>query len=561
MQIIFLFFLVLISAVAELFTIGSLIPFIDLMIDPSKFINYAFLGSIYEYTNSFQDINININLFITILFASLVFISLMIQLILTFSTVKIVHGISHDLSVDVFRVIINKPYSFHLKTNTSNTISNFDRVAQTGVAVQLILQSITSILIALFIIGMLTYINFFITLSGGLIFSSFYLIVFFLTRRKLYKNSKKLSESVEQRIKSIQESLGSIKETILSNLYNIYTFRFSNVNFKMFNVLASNSIISAIPKHIIMLIAMISLTVLIYIISLTEDGLVSNLPTLAALILGAQKLLPHTQNGYNGWSKAQGSNKAISEIINILNQSKKNYFEKKNRKIMPLEVKNHINFESISFKYDTSEDFIFRNISFKIRKNNLIGITGKTGSGKSTLIDILMGLLEVNSGAIKIDSIKITKNNIKNWQKNIAHVPQSVYLADLSIAENIALGAEYKNIDKKLMYKCAEIAEIKNFILSKKKGFKTIVGERGASLSGGQRQRIGIARALYLDSQLMVFDEATNALDEKTEIKIYKNLKKFLKNKTVIVISHRKNLSKIFDDIYNVKDKKIFKTK
>ena len=207
--------------------------------------------------------------------------------------------------------------------------------------------------------------------------------------------------------------------------------------------------------------------------------------------------------------------------------------------------------KSLSFKHQNSKKNIFENISFVIKKNHIVGISGSTGCGKSTLLDCVIGLLSPTSGSIKIDNIGLNKRNIKNWQKNISHVPQFIYLADLSIQENITFGLENSKIDRKKLIESCKIAEIYEFIKSKKGGFNYIVGEKGGRLSGGQKQRIGIARALYLDKELLILDESTNALDDKTEEKILNNLKKFKKGTTIIHITHKKNLTKYFDSHFS----------
>ena len=206
-----------------------------------------------------------------------------------------------------------------------------------------------------------------------------------------------------------------------------------------------------------------------------------------------------------------------------------------------------IKVKSMSFKHQNSKKNVFENVSFLIKKNQIIGISGSTGCGKSTLLDCIIGLLKPTRGSIKIDNVRLDKSNIKNWQKNISHVPQFIYLADLSIQENIVFGLDHSKVDKKKLIKSCKIAEIYDFIKSKRDGFNYIIGEKGGRLSGGQRQRIGIARALYLEKELLILDESTNALDDSIEKKILHNLKKFRKDTTIIHITHKKSLIKYFD--------------
>ena len=308
----------------------------------------------------------------------------------------------------------------------------------------------------------------------------------------------------------------------------------------MNKALIKNALMLILPSNLIMMIATTSLTILIFYKSFGNNSLVDSLPIIAGLILGAQKIIPQLQIVYGSWSKAQGNHKIIEEVLFILNKFKSNIKITKSS-LQKMTFNKEIRVKSLSFKHQNSKKNIFENISFVIKKNHIVGISGSTGCGKSTLLDCVIGLLSPTSGSIKIDNIGLNKRNIKNWQKNISHVPQFIYLADLSIQENITFGLENSKIDRKKLIESCKIAEIYEFIKSKKGGFNYIVGEKGGRLSGGQKQRIGIARALYLDKELLILDESTNALDDKTEEKILNNLKKFKKGTTIIHITHKKN--------------------
>ena len=553
-QIFFIFILSLFSAVAELATIGSLIPFIDIMIDPNKLFKYEILKNLFQF---YEIVAISdIMFFMTALFIIIIIASIAIKVLLTYFSISVVHKISHELSIKIFKSMIFQPYSFHLKNNTSNTITNLSRSSAAIGILLLVTQSIVALILSLSIIMMLLYIDIELTLFGGTILGLFYILISIFSKKSLIKNSFKVAQNEELRIKNIQESFGGIRETILGNLYSIFVNKFKSIDWLMNKTLIKNNAIQVIPNHLVMMLAMLSLTVLIYIRSTSGAGLVSAIPILAGLILGAQKIIPQLQTMYNGWAKAQGNYKLVQELTNILNKTK-GFSKKENKSFKPLKFKKDIILQSVSFKYENTGKYVFNNISLEIKKGKFIGIVGKTGCGKSTLVDIIMGLLEINRGKVKIDKINLNKNNIKNWQQNISHVPQSIYIADLSILENIVFGKDINLLDKKRLIECCKVAEIYQFINSKKHGFNTIVGERGGRLSGGQRQRIGIARALYLNSSLLVLDESTNALDENTEKKIFNNLRKYNQDVTIIAITHRKSLLKNFDYCYNLETNKL----
>ncbi|MDC0533538.1 ABC transporter ATP-binding protein/permease [Candidatus Pelagibacter sp.] len=558
LQIFFIFFLAIFSATAELVTIGSLIPFMDLMIEPARILNYPFLKNIFT-TEKVADTK-NVMIYMTIIFISLIIFSTLIKISIAYFSISVVHGIGHDLSVNIFRSTIYQPYYFHLRNNTSKTITNLSRAGAAIGTLHLIVQSFVSLIISVSIIFMLLYLDYKLTIIGGSILLFFYLTISLFFKRQLYLNSFKISNNEESRVKNIQESIGGIRETILGNMYKLFLHNFKYIDWTMNKALIKNTTITLIPSHFIMMIAMSSLTLLIFHKSFGDGGIINALPIIAGLILGAQKIIPQLQIVYSGWSKAQGNYKIIDEVLLVLKKLKSN-LDIQNSSCKKMSFKNEIKIKSLAFKHHNSKSNIFQNVSMIIKKNQVVGISGDTGCGKSTLLDCIMGLLIPRNGAIQIDSISLNKKNIKNWQKNISHVPQFIYLTDASILENITFGIEKSKIDKNRLIESCKIAEIYKFIKSKKNGFNYIVGERGGRISGGQRQRIGLARALYLNKELLVLDEATNALDEKTEKKIFNNLKQFRKNTTVISITHKKSLIKYFDTHFVFLNNKLKKFK
>ena len=543
-QIFLIFLLAIFSASAELITIGSLIPFVDLMIEPKRLFNYSLLENLFAFygMENLKDVMI----FMTIIFVFLIIVSTLIRIFIAYFTIIVVHGIGHDLSVNIFKNTIHQPYQFHINNNTSKTITNLSRGGASIGILHYIVQSLVSLILSISIILMLLYLDLKLTIIGGSILVSFYVLISLFFKRMLFLNSFQISQNEESRVKNIQESIGGIRETIISNMYNLFINNFRKIDFAMNKAKIKNAAISLLPSHLIMMIAMTSLTLLIFYKSFGDGSLVVSLPIIGGLILGAQKLIPQLQIVYTSWSKAQGNYKIVEEVLIVLNKVKSN-IKIKNSLKQKMPFNREISVKSLSFKHQNSKKNIFENVSFLIKKNNIVGISGSTGCGKSTLLDCVIGLLKPTSGSIKVDNVRLNKSNIKNWQKNISHVPQFIYLADLSIQENITFGLDESKIDRKKLIESCKIAEIYDFIKSKKDGFNYIVGEKGGRLSGGQKQRIGIARALYLEKELLILDESTNALDDNIEKKILNNLKKFRKDTTIVHITHKKNLIKYFD--------------
>ena len=264
------------------------------------------------------------------------------------------------------------------------------------------------------------------------------------------------------------------------------------------------------------------------------------------------------QQIYTSFSAIQGNLYSIQDALDLLEQPVSNYY--RNKSTRKLKFNNKITLNNISFRYQESSKNVIDNISLTIKKGERLGIIGATGSGKSTLVDILMALLTPTEGNISIDGKTLTKNNFKSWQKNIAHVPQSIFLSDESIAENIAFGVDKEKINFVKLNKAITAAQLDEVIHDLPYGFDTVVGERGVRLSGGQRQRIGIARALYKGTNIIIFDEATSSLDSMTESKVISEIEKMSSDLTIIMIAHRVTTLKKCKKIIEISDGKIKKS-
>jgi len=286
---------------------------------------------------------------------------------------------------------------------------------------------------------------------------------------------------------------------------------------------------------------------LAYVMTQQEGGMVTAIPILGALALGAQRLLPVLQQAYSSYSIIKGSKSSFEDVLKLLDQPLPEYADKPLSK--PISFEQEIKLTNLSFRYTKDSPWVLKNINLSLEKGSSIGFIGVTGSGKSTLLDIVMGLLPATNGDLIIDQQSINGQNRRAWQAHIAHVPQNVYLSDSTIEENIAFGVEKKYIDHQRVREAAQQSQIADLIEQWKEGYQTFVGEQGVRLSGGQRQRIGIARALYKKANILIFDEATSALDNETEGEIMKEINALDQEITILIIAHRlttlKNCNKI----------------
>lgn len=303
--------------------------------------------------------------------------------------------------------------------------------------------------------------------------------------------------------------------------------------------------------------AIIFIAVLAYKFSSSDGSEKSILPSLGVLALAAQKLLPIMQQIFVSWTSLQSGKAGLNDILLLLNQQ----MPKNNIRSKDIFFRKSITLKDISFRYSKDDQWILHNVNLEIKKGQIVGVIGKTGGGKSTLIDILMGLLEPSKGSIFIDGIALNQSNYRSWKAHISHVPQFIFLADSSIKENIAFGVPAEEIDDNLINYAAEKAQLLDFINTLPKGYDTIIGERGIRLSGGQRQRIGIARAFYKKSEIIILDEATSSLDNETESSVMAGIEEIQGDITVIVIAHRLSTLKSCSKVFEIKNKTTYSRK
>jgi ATP-binding cassette subfamily B protein len=300
---------------------------------------------------------------------------------------------------------------------------------------------------------------------------------------------------------------------------------------------------------------MVLIAIFAYSLSAQTGGSATAFPVLGALALGAQRLLPVLQQAYNAWATIRGSQASLASTIELLDQPVS--AELLLPAPPPLKFINNIEFEDVCFKHSPNGPWVIQNLSFEIRKGSKVAFVGTTGSGKSTTLDLLMGLVSPAEGHFLVDGQPLTEKDLRAWQRTVAHVPQIIFLADATISQNIALGVPVAQINMERVRNAAALAQIAEFFESQRLGYETIVGERGVRLSGGQRQRIGIARALYKDAEVLVFDEATSALDNTTEQAVMQAIQGLRPQMTIIMIAHRLTTIQECDNIFEIKSGRI----
>lgn len=367
-------------------------------------------------------------------------------------------------------------------------------------------------------------------------FAVVYGVLIFSVRKRLASNGFRIARESSRVLKCLQEGLGGIRDVLLDGSQRAYCKSYQHADAQLRRAQGDNQFISASPRYIMEAIGLSIIAALSCFLVTQPQGFVDALPLLGLLALAAQRMLPLLQQAYSAWASIKGSHTSVRDALNLLQQQMPDLTK---ISLEGLTFNNRIQLRSVFFSYRKDQPQILRGLDLVILKGERIGIIGPTGSGKSSLMDLIMGLLDPTEGAIEVDGKLISSSNRQAWQSHIAHVPQAIYLADSSIAENIAFGLPSHLINYSQVREAARRAQIAEMIESMPSGYESMVGERGVRLSGGQRQRIGIARALYKSADVIVLDEATSALDGETEKSVMESIEALDPELTIIVIAHR----------------------
>ena len=525
-QLIVVLALTVAGALAEMLTIGATLPFLALLLTPRRVpANVtALLGRLADT----PVVSASIILVVAAIGGAA------IRLFLLSRTQRLVTGLGHDMSIAMFGRMLRQPYEIYVQRNSSEVLSGIEKVQAVVVGIfQPVMQGVTSAFMALCITILLFVIEPRVSglVATGLILAYWGLGV--VTREKLHHDSRIVAQARTARVKVVQEALGGIRDIILSRSQPLLEDKLSVVDRRFRDAQARTFFTSAAPRFVIEAAIIVVIATSVSLLSLRGTGVRQTLPVLGALAFGAHRLLPLLQQAYAGWSRTAGNIQMLTDVLALMNAPIGNDSSGDGAETYPFAQA--IAFENVAYRHPGGS-FEIEEVSLTIPMGARIGISGPTGSGKSTLVDLLMGLLEPTSGVIRIDGVELGADIRWAWQAQIAHVPQSIFLADDTIAANIAFGQP--NLDRERMTAAAEAAQLTDFVHSLPHGFETLVGERGIRLSGGQRQRIGIARALYKGAPLLILDEATSALDRTTEAAVLDAVMAIDERPTIVVIAH-----------------------
>ncbi len=525
------------ASFAEIISIGAVLPFLAVLTAPDRIFQ---LPAAQPLIRAAGMTNASQLLFpLTITFGIAALLSGAMRLILLWASTRLSFATGADLSISIYRRTLYQPYAVHVARNSSEVINGISTKAN-GVIYSIIVPALTlissSIMLTTILLALLS-IDPIIALAAFAGFGLIYAGIIRLTQNQQLMNSQCIARESTQVIKSLQEGLGGIRDVLIDGSQGAYCKIYSNADLPLRKAQGNSTFIAQSPRFGIEALGMMLIAILAYLLAKQPDGIAKAIPVLGALALGAQRLLPVLQSAYSSWSGIQGGEVSLCDTLELLDQPMPDYVDQP--PAQPHLFHQQINVNNLSFRYTGQTPMVLNNLSLSITKGSRIGFIGVTGSGKSTLLDIIMGLLQPTAGDIEIDSQPLTAANNRAWQAHIAHVPQSIFLADSTIEENIAFGVPKVKIDHNRVKQAARQAQMADIIESWPKNYQTCVGERGIRLSGGQRQRIGIARALYKQADVIIFDEATSALDNETEQAVMQAIESLGNELTILIIAHR----------------------
>jgi len=535
-QTILLLVLMLVTALAEVLSIGAVLPFLGVLAAPDVIFTQPMLAPFIQVLGIQTPAQLLLPL--TVVFILAAVLSGLMRIVLIWAQYRLSSAMGTDLSLNVYRRTLFQPYAVHVARNSSALIAAISTKVS-GVTNGIVMATMTmmsSFFLMIMILSALLLIDPMIAIAAFVGFGLVYLLVIMLTKKRLQRDSKIVSQQSNQVVKALQEGLGGIRDVLIDGTQNTYCDIYRSADSSLRRAQANMGIVGTSPRFMIEALGMVLIAVLAYVMAQRSAGLTGAIPVLGALALGAQRLLPVLQQAYSSFSSIRGYRATLEDVIDLLDQPMPNEAQ---WAVEPIAFEREIKLNNLSFQYGEQSPMVLKAVDITITKGSRVGFIGSTGSGKSTLIDLVMSLLKPTQGSLDIDGQAITTSNHRAWHAHLSHVPQSIFLADSSIAENIAFGVPKLLIDMQRVKLAAQQAQIAQTIEGWQKGYETFVGERGVRLSGGQRQRIGIARALYKQANVIIFDEATSALDNETEREVMQAIDSLGGELTVIIVAHR----------------------
>ena len=543
----------LFASVAEVISIASVIPLLGIMASPDKVFEYKSAQPFIQLLGVVEPRQLLFPVTMTFCIAAVV--AGAVRIFLLFGTTRYSFAVGADLSVEAYKRTLYQPYPVHLSRSSSEVINGImGKVAMTtGSILMPLLTLISSFVLLVAIFLMLFSVEPIIILLATILFGGIYTVITMVSRRRLQKDSASIACHSTQVVKALQEGLGAIRDVLLDGTQEVYCRIFQSADREVRRAQGNVIFLSGSPRFLVETTGLVMISLFAFVLTNRGGGLGDAIPMLGVVVLGAQRLLPLLQNGYSSVTIMAGAKDPLRDVLEMLKQPLPDCGEGIET-ASPMNFRESVVLKNVGFRYSPDTPWVFRGLNLVIPKGQRLGVVGKTGCGKSTLLDLIMGLLSPTEGVVEIDGEIVRSTGCRSWQRHVAHVPQTIFLMDSSVEENIALGVPRALIDRTRVKRAAAMAHLAETVEGLKDSYDTFVGERGVRLSGGQRQRIGIARALYKNPQLIVFDEATSALDNETERSVMEAISGLGEDITVIICAHRISTLSACDKIIKFED-------
>ena len=546
-----LLIMIIIMSLLDMIGVASILPFIAVLTNPNLIETNNILNLVFQISNSFGvQTNQEFLIFLGALAFLMLITSLTFKSFFVFIQTRFIFMREFSIGKRLVEGYLHQPYSWFLSHHSADLgktiLSEVSKVIVNGI--KPLIELIGKGVLVIFIIALLIIVDpkliFVVVLSLGCA----YLLIFYSVRNYLTKIGDKRLKSNQSRFTAVSEAFGAAKEVKVGSLEKFFINKFSNSSQTYSKTQALSIVIGQLPRYILESIAFGGIILLIIYKMSQNDNFNNSLPIISLYVLAGYRLMPALQQIYSSFTQLTFAGPSINKLYSDLNNLKA---YEKDQWQNNLTFNKAITLNHVDYNYPNTSRTALKDINLSIPLNSIVGLIGPTGCGKTTTVDIILGLLKPKNGTLEVDGKVITEQNSRAWQRLIGYVPQQIYLSDDTIMANIAFGVEYKDIDQDMIKQVSKIANLHDFVIEElPKQYQTIVGERGIRLSGGQRQRIGIARALYNNPKVLILDEATSALDNQTEEAVMKSINNISKDITIILIAHRLNTVENCDIIF-----------
>lgn len=562
-----LFFLQLIETFLDFFGVSLILPFVNVLVNADALHEAGWYVMVSRLIGS--DKTASVLLFITLLMIAVYIVKNLFMLFVLSLRVRFVGTNKIKMGTKMITCYLHKPYTFHLQRNTSEIIRNINGdVTGAFNVINNIFVLISDVLIVLSLVAYLFAVDYAMTLGVMLALALCSAVYFLFVRNKIRELGGQNRKVTARMYKSIQQAMGGIKEVKIMAREKYFAEVYNKAGIESVRVGNRFAVISAIPGRLIEALCMCTILGILALKIASGEDLTTVVPSLSAFAVAAIRLLPRA-NGINGCINTITYNMpSLEALYDDLRESEREEAErlreaeekKRQKKTVAAGEEQDIFVRGVTYTYPNKQEPVLKNVSLTIAHGTSVGIVGATGAGKTTLVDLILGLLKPDSGTICYGTLDIHEDYAQ-WQKHIGYIPQTIYLVDDTIRSNVALGIEADEVDEAAVWRALENAQLADFVRGLEDGLDTVIGERGIRISGGQRQRIGIARALYYDPEILFFDEATSSLDNETEAAVMESVNALGSRKTMIIVAHRLTTLRGCDQIYRVDEAGVKETR